>query len=99
LPQRGKPVERFQKDILDEGINIALWDLSEQNAVNHAGVALVEAPECRPVPVPRRAHQHRIVGDFGRSAFTHGTTSQGRHEQVRSIFRTRRHAGKIPTTK
>jgi hypothetical protein len=83
--QRGKPKHRFQKDILNQVIDIAQRDLREQNAVDHPGVTFVEAPKCRPVAVPRRTHQHRIVGDFRRGSFPHGPTSQARREHVSSI--------------
>jgi len=64
IAQRMEPPQRQEENFLDEVIHFARGDSSEKDAVDHAGITVVEAPECGAITIASGADERVVFARF-----------------------------------
>ena len=92
--QRMKLPQRQQKNFLNEIIHFAGWNSSEQNAVDHARVAVVEASESSTIAGASGANESVVLAWFGDRPASHSLTFHACGPKVNAVS----HVQAIETT-
>ena len=74
IAQRMEPPQRQEENFLDEVIHFARGDSSEKNAVDHARIAVVEAPEGGAITIASGADERVVFARFGDRPDGHSLT-------------------------
>ena len=60
IPERFEPMPGREEDVLNQIFNVGARRPSQEQTMNHADIALVEAAKRALVPAPRGSHEPRI---------------------------------------
>src|SRR5713226_6288598 len=77
--------QRQKEDFLDEVIDFTRWNARQQDAMDHASVAVVETAESGAVAIAGGAHKRVTVAQFGYAPSSHSLTFHACASKVNAV--------------